>query len=84
MTVRVYIMNANYALFFVTETFDETDRDTGEITSSTIQYACTPENVSQYVENVNHSRKISIEKIEVNPIKYKESYYDDVPYLSVA
>tara|TARA_R110000772_G_scaffold117768_1_gene223384 strand:+ start:758 stop:991 length:234 start_codon:yes stop_codon:yes gene_type:complete len=77
-------MNANYALFFVTETFDETDRDTGEITSSTVQYACTPENVSMYVENVNHSRKISIEKIEVNPIKRKVSYTEKVPYLSVA
>lgn len=77
-------MNANYALFFVTETFDEEDYDTGETTSSTIQYACTPENLASYVENVNHSRKISIEKIEVNPIQYKQSYTEKLPYLKVS
>jgi len=77
-------MNANYALFFVTETFYEEDYDTGETTSSTIQYACTSENLSSYVENVNHSRKISIEKIEVNPIKRKVSYTEKLPYLRVS
>ena len=77
-------INENCALFLVTETFEDEDGDTGQITSTTKQYACSPENLSMYVDHVNYSRKIAIEKLEVNPNFAKESYRDDdVPYLSL-
>lgn len=76
--------NENYALFLVTETFEVEDDETGQITSTSRQYACSPENLSMYVDHVNYSSKIAIEKLEVNPNFAVESYKDDdVPYLSL-